>query len=358
MTGQWRERFSRMEAKWRQTERFQWLLTAVVTVCIGGAALGQLTLDQVVIAWKARQQFQFEAFQFANELRGSSERLTSSARSYVATHDRRFYDDYFDALEIRSGRRPRPPALAQISWGFFVPARTGVSAVPFEQMIERTGFTRDEKLLLLRAKAASDALSRQEASAMRKLEQLGYRPDAGAEARARYEAQQILFSPGYTLAKREVLGPLGRFDEKVSQRLKREVEELESDIVLLRYLTRSLAVLGAALALWGLWCTRAGYEARLRALSGVCDAASSLNDLTVRLPAPPAPPGAEVALNRLLAGQEGVFREIDRSAADLEQKLAELDALLAHTSEPARHAFDSLKEHARALRHAVLGYRF
>ncbi|TCP10834.1 hypothetical protein EV683_11830 [Crenobacter luteus] len=358
MTGQWRARLLGRAGQWLQGRRLQWGLTVAVTVCVVGAAAGQLALDAVVSDWKARQQFRVEAFQLANELRGSTERLTASARSYVATRDRRFYDDYFSALEIRSGRRPRPGALAQISWGFFVPARTGARAEPFEQLLEQADFTREEKMLLLRAKAASDALSRKEASAMRLMEQLGFRPDPADEARARQQAQQLLFAPGYNLAKREVMVPLSRFDEGVSQRLKVEVDALDAEIRALRYLSRSLAALGAALALWGLWRTRRAYEARLMALSHACEEVVVLRDLTLRLNAPPVDVAAEGAFNRLLAGQEGAFRDIDRAAAALEEALAELEARLADDAPPARGAVDALKARARTLRHTVLGYRF
>ncbi|MDR3411107.1 MAG: PAS domain S-box protein [Formivibrio sp.] len=47
-------------------------------------------------------------YRLADELHSSSDQLTSMARAYVATSDKRFESFYYEIADIRSGKKPRP----------------------------------------------------------------------------------------------------------------------------------------------------------------------------------------------------------------------------------------------------------
>ena len=51
---------------------------------------------------------QFQSYMLADELRQSSDDLTRLARVYVATGDVKYEQQYFDILDIRNGKKPRP----------------------------------------------------------------------------------------------------------------------------------------------------------------------------------------------------------------------------------------------------------
>ena len=52
----------------------------------------------------------------ANQLRQSSDELTRMARTYVVTGDLRYKKYYHDILDIRDGKKPRPPGYLHVYW--------------------------------------------------------------------------------------------------------------------------------------------------------------------------------------------------------------------------------------------------
>src|SRR5665213_2128867 len=62
------------------------------------------TLDEITDA----ERQQYRSLQLANELFQSSEDLTKMARSYVTTGNPIYEKFFFEILDIRNGKRPRP----------------------------------------------------------------------------------------------------------------------------------------------------------------------------------------------------------------------------------------------------------
>jgi len=61
----------------------------------------------------------------ANELRQSSDDLTRMVRTFAATGDKRFEDQFHSVLAIRNGEQPRPEDYDHIYWDFLAPTMAG-----------------------------------------------------------------------------------------------------------------------------------------------------------------------------------------------------------------------------------------
>ena len=59
------------------------------------------------------------SYLLADELRQSSDDLTRLGRVYVTTGDVKYEKQYFDILDIRNGKKPRPLDFHRIYWDIF-----------------------------------------------------------------------------------------------------------------------------------------------------------------------------------------------------------------------------------------------
>ena len=86
------------------------LMVLSLLILLSSHALG--TLDEIT---KAERQ-KHRSLQLANELFQSSENLTKMARSFVVTEDQTYERFFFEILDIRNGKRPRPENYPITYW--------------------------------------------------------------------------------------------------------------------------------------------------------------------------------------------------------------------------------------------------
>ena len=80
-----------------------WLVLALVL------AAGVLhRFNQAGDALSRAQEARYASYLLADELRQSSDDLTRLARTYVMTGDPKWEQQYFEILDIRGGKKPRP----------------------------------------------------------------------------------------------------------------------------------------------------------------------------------------------------------------------------------------------------------
>ena len=100
--------------------------------------------DNVGAAYESR----YRSYLLADELRQSSDDLTRLARTYVMSGDARWEQQYFEVLDIRNGKKPRPAQYQKIYWDFrgagIDPARGSEAAVPLAELMKQAGFTEAE----------------------------------------------------------------------------------------------------------------------------------------------------------------------------------------------------------------------
>lgn len=111
------------------------------------------------------------SLQLADELRQSSDDLTRLARTYVVTGDSKWEEQYFTVLDIRNGKKPRPPGYEKIHWDFLAagqqPGHPGQSTEqPLLETMKEAGFSEAEFAKLKEAAANSDDLVKTETIAM------------------------------------------------------------------------------------------------------------------------------------------------------------------------------------------------
>ena len=143
-------------------ERFsgQWPLVAI------GVSLALLVL--ALVGWlrasaglKATYVSRYESALLADELRQSSDDLTRLARTYVATGEEKWERQYFEVLDIRNGKAPRPEHYERIYWDFRAADQSppvGSTRVPLQTLMQEAGFTEAEFAQLKQAQANSDGL--------------------------------------------------------------------------------------------------------------------------------------------------------------------------------------------------------
>ena len=102
----------------------------------------------------------YRSLQLASELFHSSEDLTKMARSYVVTGEPIYEHFFFQILDIRNGKRPRPEAHLVNYWdmdGPLAPTSDG-SGIPLVELMRREGFSERELALLQQSQKNSDDL--------------------------------------------------------------------------------------------------------------------------------------------------------------------------------------------------------
>jgi hypothetical protein len=204
-----------------------WALLFLVCLFIALSASLYQAQERLVELGEQRLQ----SNQLADQLRQSSDDLTRMVRTYAATGDSRFLEQFFHVLDIRNGAQPRPLHYHRVYWDFLsvpegrAPFPNGV-AVSWETLMERSGFTPSERGLLDASRQRSDALVLLEQQAMTLVAEGLKAKEAGELAQwqqARWDALSLLFGEPYHRAKVSIMTPINAFFAEVSSRTEREV---------------------------------------------------------------------------------------------------------------------------------------
>ncbi|MCZ8105150.1 MAG: methyl-accepting chemotaxis protein [Burkholderiales bacterium] len=174
----------------------------------------------------AAHQTRYLSALLADELRQSSDDLTRLARTFVVSGDPKWEQQYFEILDIRNGKAPRPPHYEKIYWDFRAvgdtPARAG--APTRESLLDRmkqAGFTEAEFGKLKEAAGNSDDLVRTETIAMNMVKGL-YADDKGGftakGAPDRAKAAEMMHDLQYHRFKAKIMKPLDEFFVMLDER--------------------------------------------------------------------------------------------------------------------------------------------
>lgn len=203
-----------------------------------------------------------QSFIIADRLRQSSDELTRMVRTYVATGDQKFKDQFLRVMEIRQGKAGRPIAYERIYWDFL--AVEGGEA-PFQdapaisliQLMEDCGFNESELALLRESKARSDKLIKLELEAMSLIENVD---DPELLEDGRKKALNLLFGEAYHAAKIDIMTPINQFLEQLDHRTHNAVAKQEHRADLLFTSLVILFFFGISLNIWLLFL-RKKYDA-------------------------------------------------------------------------------------------------
>lgn len=168
----------------------------------------------------------YESYLLADELRQSSDDLTRMARTYTVTGEPRFRKYFNRILDIRDGKTPRPATYSGIYWDFVTatdsyPSSQADEQSSLETRMKSMDFTRDEFHLLNEAKKQSDALVHLENQAMNAMVGLFANEEGHYVIRKKPDpllAQKLMHSQAYHNIKKEIMGPMQEFFQRVDQR--------------------------------------------------------------------------------------------------------------------------------------------
>jgi hypothetical protein len=170
------------------------------------------TLDDITQAERQK----YKSLQLANELFQSSEDLTKMGRSYVITGDSAYERFFFEILDIRNGKRPRPPDYSIPYWDPEKPPAPSApgNAISLLDLMRREGFSKRELDLLQRSQRNSDSLvnlEKQAFAAIRGLCGDRYGNFTLPCAPDRDFAINLLFGKHYQAEKGRIMAPIRQF---------------------------------------------------------------------------------------------------------------------------------------------------
>ncbi|MFM1992160.1 MAG: hypothetical protein RJA99_5117 [Pseudomonadota bacterium] len=332
------------------------------------------TNQAVVAANEAR----YASALLADELRQSSDDLTRLARTFVVSGDEKWERQYFEILDIRNGKAPRPPHYDKIYWDFRAvgetPVRQGASTTtPLLERMKEAGFTTAEFDKLKEAAGNSDDLVRTETIAMNMVKGL-YADDKGGftvkGAPDRAKAAEMMHDLQYHRFKAKIMKPLDEFFMMLDGRTAAAVAAAEASrslwYALMAAMGLALALVAiAALAYAGRWTiARLGAEpkdvldvvdavargdlaqARLHGRSAQGSVMAALGDMSDRL-------GAAVVAVR--SGADAVAlssREIAEGNGDLSHRTEEQAAALQQTAASMEQLGANVRRNAENSREA------
>ncbi|MBL8343205.1 MAG: methyl-accepting chemotaxis protein [Rubrivivax sp.] len=204
---------------------------ALMVLCLLPLLLAIWRLDVAADAARAAEGRRTLSLLLADELRQSSDDLTRLARTYVVTGESKWEEQYFAVLDVRNGKKPRPPGYEKIHWDFLAagqqPSHAGQPTTrALLEMMKDAGFTDLEFGKLKEAAANSDDLVRTETVAMNLVK--GLRADdkgqfsvKGEPDRAR--AVAMMHDLIYHQNKAKIMKPVDEFLVLLDERTRAEV---------------------------------------------------------------------------------------------------------------------------------------
>jgi methyl-accepting chemotaxis protein len=193
------------------------------------------------------------SLQLADELRQSSDDLTRLARTYVVTGDPKWEAQYFEVLDIRNGKKPRPSGYEQIYWDFLaagqLPSKSGPTTTkPLLEMMKDAGFTDAEFAKLREAAGNSDDLVKTETIAMNLVKGLGADDKGQFTVKVepdRARAAAMMHDLAYHQYKAKIMKPVDEFLVMLDERTRLDVDKA-GDRARMWFLALAVAALGMA----------------------------------------------------------------------------------------------------------------
>ncbi|MBB6521666.1 methyl-accepting chemotaxis protein [Pseudoteredinibacter isoporae] len=224
-------------------------------------------------------QLRYLSFQLADEFRQTSQDLTRLGRSYVVTGDERYKDAYWEIVDWRSGKIPRPDYVHK-------ELKPGETIVQTELM-KSLGFTIQELDLLARAGQFSNDLIATETQAMESIEQGliaegPFQADEGETVQA--FASRILFDDNYHSEVDKIMAPVSEFFSALDRRTANTLEESKAEAHLWRNISSAFSFAIWAIVAVILYFTMQSILNPLKkAAEAMSDISEGDGDLTQRL---------------------------------------------------------------------------
>ena len=236
----------------------------------------------------------YRSYLLADELRQSSDDLTRLARTYAVTGDAKYEKQYFDILDIRNGKKPRPEHYERIYWDFVAagidkPQPDGATA-SLQALMKEAGFSEQEFAKLKEAQNNSDALVKNETIAMNAVK--GLFDDGTGQFTKKGDpdlelARKLTHDENYHKYKAQVMKPVDEFLELLDKRTSAAAEQAKQAETRMQYWVTGLVLFSIAFLVVALLTV---YRRIIAALGGEPAVASEVvkqvaaGDLSVEIP--------------------------------------------------------------------------
>lgn len=188
-----------------------------------------------------------------DDLRESSNELTSMIRRYIVSGDALYLREFERIIAVRDGKAPRPLKYDLSHWSFITAntisnSPSGYQAIPLLEQMKQTGFNREELALLNAAKAKSDQLAETEYKAADLLQSANVDDPA-----SRQQALKRLFDQNYQQQNDAIIKLLDHAMRLCEERTQTAVNDATERAWLVRML---LIALGSVLLALILMCEK------------------------------------------------------------------------------------------------------
>ena len=350
---------------------------AFVALLACGGVLGVAAdhYSQAETAVAKANRARHSSYLLADELRQSSDDLTRLARTYVVSGDAKWEQQYFEILDIRNGKKPRPAQYEKIYWDFkaagVTPPRGTDKTVSLTELMKQAGFTDAEFAKLKQAANNSDDLVKTETVAMNMVK--GLYDDGSGQYTLQGEpdleqARTMMHDLKYHQDKAKIMAPVDEFLVAVDTRTQAEVDAATANAASWFRLMAGCALL---LLLTGgllMWFAARWIGRRLAPAERIADAAAQGDLTTVALGAQPDDAIGRVlrsliAMNinvtKMVAGVRGsaggvgaASSQIAQGNADLRRRSDDQSAALKQTAATMDELASMVKNNADSARQA------
>ena len=269
-------------------------LLAALTLLLCLVLLSVISLKSASDEVARTTDLRYRSYLLADELRQSSDDLTRLARTYAVTGDAKYEKQYFDILDIRNGKKPRPEHYERIYWDFVAagidkPQPDGATA-SLQALMKEAGFSEQEFAKLKEAQNNSDALVKNETIAMNAVK--GLFDDGTGQFTKKGDpdlelARKLTHDENYHKYKAQIMKPVDEFLELLDKRTSAAVEQAKQDKTRMQYWVTGLVLFSIAFLVVALLTV---YRRIIAALGGEPAVASEVvkqvaaGDLSVEIP--------------------------------------------------------------------------
>ena len=269
-------------------------LLAALTLLLCLVLLSVISLKSASDEVARSADLRYRSYLLADELRQSSDDLTRLARTYAVTGDAKYEKQYFDILDIRNGKKPRPEHYERIYWDFVAagidkPQPDGATA-SLQALMKEAGFSEQEFAKLEEAQNNSDALVKNETIAMNAVK--GLFDDGTGQFTKKGDpdlelARKLTHDENYHKYKAQIMKPVDEFLELLDKRTSAAVEQAKQDKTRMQYWVTGLVLFSIAFLVVALLTV---YRRIIAALGGEPAVASEVvkqvaaGDLSVEIP--------------------------------------------------------------------------
>ena len=200
----------------------------LISLCVTIGFTLLAILSEMVAVSKNNQQVEaarirYLSFNLADEFRHASMDLTRLARTYVATGNKKYFDDYFTIVDWQGGKTPRPSSVNAELYPDQRKSQTDIMLA--------LEFSSKELELMAQAAKYSSELVNTETQAMESIRQNKlvngpFEPKQGENVNE--FALRILFDDNYHDEVTKILAPVNQFFQALDKRTAEQLEEARS----------------------------------------------------------------------------------------------------------------------------------